>query len=85
MDMDNSAVFLAASILMGLGFIVVGITIIVLNNLFAKYWKPIEWSIIPEAIRNYTYTPSRFDDQHEIEPKIPPVMDKAPNEKLAKK
>jgi hypothetical protein len=83
MDMDNSAVFLAASILIGLGFIVVGITIIVLNNLFAKYWKPIEWSLIPEVIRNYTQP--RFDDQHEIEPKIPPAMDKEPNEKLAKK
>jgi hypothetical protein len=82
MDMDSSAVFLAASILMGLGFIAIGITIIVLNNLFAKYWKPIEWSFIPEAIRNYSQP--RFADQHEIE-KIPPVMDKEPNEKLAKK
>jgi len=83
MDMDSSAVFLAASILIGLGFIAIGITIIVLNNLFAKYWKPIEWSLIPEAIRNYTQP--RFTDQHDIEPKIPPVMDKEPNEKLAKK
>ena len=83
MDMDSSAVFLAASILMGLGFIVIGITVIVLNNLFAKYWKPVEWKLIPEAIRNYTQP--RFAEPHELEPKIPPAMDKAPDEKLAKK
>jgi len=43
MDMDQAAVFLAGSILTMLGFIVVVIGIVVINNIFAKYWKPIQW------------------------------------------
>ena len=41
MDMDQSAVFLAASILIMLGCIVVAIGVIVINNIAAKYWKPV--------------------------------------------
>lgn len=49
MDIDQAAVFLAGSILTGLGFIVVGIVVLVLNNLFTKYWKPINWTLnVPE-------------------------------------
>ena len=43
MDIDQASVFLAGSILTGLGFIVVFITILVINNLLAKYWKPIQF------------------------------------------
>lgn len=41
MDMDQSAVFLAGSILTMLGFIVVIIGIVIINNIIHKYWKPI--------------------------------------------
>jgi len=41
MDMDQYAVFLSGSILVMLGFIVVAIGIIVINNIAAKYWKPV--------------------------------------------
>lgn len=41
MDMDQYAVFLAGSILVMLGFTVVAIGIIVINNIAAKYWKPV--------------------------------------------
>jgi len=43
MDMDQSAVFLAGSILTMLGFIVVVIGIVIINNIFHRYWKPIKW------------------------------------------
>jgi len=43
MDMDQAAVFLAGSILTMLGFIVVVIGILIINNLFSKYWKPVQW------------------------------------------
>lgn len=43
MDMDQASVFLAGSILTGLGFIVIAIAVLVINNLAAKYWKPIKW------------------------------------------
>ena len=71
MDIDSASTFLSAAILMGLGFIVVGIVILVLNNIFHKYWKPIQWSIIPEALR---MPPTRFAEPHEVDQRIPPKM-----------
>lgn len=44
MDIDQAANFLAGSILIGVGFIVICAVVIVINNMFSKYWKPIEWS-----------------------------------------
>lgn len=41
MDMNQAAVWLAGSILTVLGFVVVVIGAIVVNNLLHKYWKPI--------------------------------------------
>jgi len=61
MTIEQSAVFLASTILTGLGLVVVGIVVVALNNLFAKYWQPINW--IPEAMR---MPPPRFIDT--IEP-----------------
>jgi hypothetical protein len=43
MDMDQAAVFLAGSILTMMGFIVIAIGIIVINNLLSKYWKRLDW------------------------------------------
>jgi len=41
MDMDQAAVFLAGSILTVLGFITVVIGLVVINNIIARYWRPI--------------------------------------------
>jgi hypothetical protein len=41
MDMDQSAVFLAGSILTVLGFVIIATGIIVINNIASKYWKPV--------------------------------------------
>ena len=41
MDMDQSAVFLAGSILTALGFVVVVIGLVAINNIIARYWRPI--------------------------------------------
>ncbi len=41
MDMDQSAIFLAGSILTILGFVVIAIGVIVINNIASKYWKPV--------------------------------------------
>jgi hypothetical protein len=43
MDMDQAAVFLAGSILTMMGFIVITIGVIVINNLISKYWKRLDW------------------------------------------
>jgi hypothetical protein len=55
MDMDQAAVFLAGSILTALGFIVVVAAVVAVNNIIAKYWKPVRiftadsWHINPPA------------------------------------
>jgi hypothetical protein len=41
MDMDQAAVFLGGSILTMLGFIVVIIGIVAINNIISKFWKPV--------------------------------------------
>jgi len=68
MDMDQAAVFLAGSILTALGFLVVIATIIAVNNLLHKFWKPVRiftadsWNFNP---------PQRFVQPHEmVEPKV---------------
>ena len=54
MDMDQAAVFFAASVLTALGFLIwVGFVILV-NNLVHKYWKSWGWSlnvINPQPVR----------------------------------
>jgi hypothetical protein len=63
MDMDQSAVFLAGSILTALGFLVVVAAIVVVNNILAKYWKPVRiftadsWNFNP---------PSRYMTEEEV-------------------
>jgi hypothetical protein len=43
MDVDVAATILAGSILTMLSLIAVVIGIVVINNIFSKYWKPIKW------------------------------------------
>jgi hypothetical protein len=43
MSMDQAAMFLAGSIITGLGFIIVFIVIVIINNILHQYWKPIKW------------------------------------------
>lgn len=41
MSMDQAAVWLAGSILTVLGFVVIIIGIVIVNNILHKYWKPV--------------------------------------------
>ena len=41
MDIDKSAIFLAGSVLIMLGFVVIVACSIVINNILHKYWKPV--------------------------------------------
>jgi hypothetical protein len=46
MDIDTASNFLVGSILFGLGLTVLTIAIVVINNIFSKYWKPVKWMSI---------------------------------------
>lgn len=47
MNIDQAAVFLASTILTALGFIVIVIAAVVINNIFHKYWKSFGWNLLP--------------------------------------
>jgi len=57
--MDQAAVFLAASILTALGFIVFVIGAVVVNNILHQFWKPIKWS-------NYLEFPPNFIAEEDL-------------------
>ena len=69
--MDQSAVFLAGSILTALGFIVVVASIVAINNILHKYWKPVRiftadsWNFNP---------PDRFASQDELNRVAPEIL-----------
>lgn len=73
MDITQASIFLAGSILTGLGFIMVGIVILVLNNLFSKFWKPVKF-FTPDSFTMFggEHGP-RFIDQPIVDE---PKMDK---------
>jgi hypothetical protein len=50
MDIDQAAVFLAGSILTALGFIVIVIAAVVINNIIHKYWKSFGWKFFPAFV-----------------------------------
>ena len=76
MDMDQSAVFLAGSILTMLGFIVVIAGIVAINNIVHKYWKPVR--IFTSDSWSAVNPPHRFAAPEELlqQEKIPPVLEK---------
>ena len=67
MDMDQAAVFLAGSVLTMMGFVVVVIGIVVINNIFHRYWKPIQWM---RMLDQPIYTTREDLADPKIEPKI---------------
>ena len=66
MDMDQASVFLAGSILTGLGFIVIVATAVVINNIIHKYWKSFGWNLLPMYMQKEEQV---FEDP-KLEPKI---------------
>jgi UPF0716 family protein affecting phage T7 exclusion len=72
MDMDQAAVFLAGSVLTVLGFITVVIGLVVINNIIARYWRPIR--IFTEDSWKGITGNARFAEPHELEKSQEPEM-----------
>ena len=69
MNMDQAAVWLSGSILAMLGFVVIVIGVLIINNLFYKYWKPVQWV-------KYDYRPVYYDPktgEQFLSPEDPPL------------
>ena len=75
MNIEQSAMFLASSILVGLGTIVLIIMVLVINNLFAKFWKPMDLAghMFPNSQSVEKGLNSRFVET--TEPKIEPTIE----------
>jgi hypothetical protein len=74
MDMDQAAVFLAGSILTALGFVAVVIGLVVINNIIARYWRPIR--IFTEDSWKGITGNARFAEPHELEKSQEPALEK---------
>ena len=73
MDIDQASTFLVGSILVGMGFIILAAAATVINNIFSKYWHPVNFgSILPKALYD---TPRRFVTDEEMS-RIAPQFDK---------
>jgi hypothetical protein len=65
MDIDQAAVFLAGSILTALGFIIIVIAAVVINNIIHRYWKSFGWNFFPAYVqkeeKEVVYEEPKFD------------------------
>lgn len=66
MDIEAAAIFFVGSILMCGGVIVIALGILLLNNVFAKYWKPIPMWTLPQ----YRFVDVEHPEKVKIEPKV---------------
>ena len=70
MDMDQAAVFLAGSILIAIGFIVIVAAVVAVNNIISCYWKPVR-IFTPDS---WSVGTTRFAESYELdksqEPKV---------------
>jgi len=71
MNMDQATVFLAGSVLIAMGVIVIVAAVVAVNNIIHRYWKPIK--IFTADSWNLGHG-TRFAEPHELdksqEPKV---------------
>lgn len=68
MEISQAANFLAGSILISLGVVVIGIACVVLNNIAHKYWKPIKvWQFHSYPDLNPSINPKDNKDSNQVD------------------
>jgi hypothetical protein len=70
MNIDQASAFLVGSILIGLAICVLSVVILVVNNLFSRFWKTVHWS-------SYIWLqPGRFvNPEDQVPPRPAPEFD----------
>lgn len=68
MDIDQAAAFLAGSILVMIGLVVIVVGIVAINNIVHKHWKSFGWKVFPDL--------GRFDEPTEISKTSEPSLEK---------
>jgi hypothetical protein len=59
MDVNQAAMFLAGSLLVGIAGIIIAGTVLILNNLFHKFWKP---------VKMVAYHQPKYEEQTKVAP-----------------
>ena len=77
MELESAAEFLVGSILIGLGAITLTIAAVTINNILAKYWKPVKlwtpkWMDFPNANGTRFMTP---EEEAEYNKRVAPTLD----------
>ena len=73
MDMDQAAVFLAGSVLTMMGFVVIVIGVVAINNVIHRYWKPVK-IFTPDSFNLNHGSNVRFAEPHELEKRNEPNL-----------
>jgi hypothetical protein len=71
MSMESAAVFMSASILITIGVVVIVMGIIIVNNLFDRYWRPVK-------MFKYEYKPVYYRQDEpvsEVDKTVEPKME----------
>ena len=79
MDIDKSAIFLAGSVLIMLGFVVIVAGSIVINNILHKYWKPVR-IFTADSWQPFGGAPLRYATAEELA-KIDPKLNESESKK----
>lgn len=68
MEIESALYFLGGSIFIGLGLCIIGGFILLMNNIYHRFWKPVEWSI--PQYRFIDATTEQKPVEKTIEPKL---------------
>lgn len=68
MEIESALYFLGGSIFIGLGLCIIGGFILLMNNVYHRFWKPVEWSI--PQYRFIDATTEQKPVEKTIEPKL---------------
>ncbi len=77
MTMESATLFLVGSVLIGSGFIVLSLAALAINNLFARYWKPVKLAM-------YSPVEYKFIDTKTLQEVVPVNLDQANKVKQTK-
>ena len=80
MKVESASTFLASVILSGAGFTLICVVLVIINNLFAKYWKPVNlWYFTPKL---FDYSLPRFgtiEETNQVSPRLEPELNNTVN------
>jgi hypothetical protein len=75
MEIQSMVDFLVGSILFAFGTVIIASMVVVVNNIFHKYWKPVKWTMLspveyrfvdPNTLEQYFVQEKKEKDKKEV-------------------